>query len=131
MKTKVKKRFLAESIVNIVCALALFIGIANLPIQYYSFLRTLTFIGCILILFHKKVALEWKLPFIPIAVLFNPIFPMYLYLKPYWIPMDIIAGILFLLISYYGYHGKQTKKKNEVKETHQKSKNRNMYNVKY
>lgn len=115
---------------NIVIALALFIGIANLPIQYYSFLRILTFVGCILIFFHKKTSLVWKLPFMPIAILFNPIFPMYLYLKSYWIPMDIIAGILFLLISHYGY-GEKQKKKNEVKETQQKTKNRNMYNIKY
>ena len=117
--------------INIICAFALFIGISNLPIQYYSFLRILTFIGCLLILFDQNISLVWKLTFLMIAVLFNPIFPMYLYVKSYWIPMDIFSGILFLLISHYGYNGKEKKMKNGEKHTHKKIKNRNMYNVKY
>ena len=117
------------NITNVFCGLALFTAVNYLPIKYYTFLRIIVFIGCLLILFNKKVNYYWKLPFIPIALLFNPIIPVYLYIKSYWIPLDIIAGILFLLVSFYGYtnsHKKENKKKSK-----KLTKNRNMYNIKH
>ena len=39
----------------------------------------------------------WLLIFILIAFLFNPIIPVYLLNKLYWIPIDIISGVFFLL----------------------------------
>lgn len=46
-----------------------------------------------------------------IAVLFNPIYPIYLYIKSYWIPIDIITGVLFLLVVFYDVAESKTKEK--------------------
>lgn len=124
----VSTHFKKGNIINIFCALALFTAVSYLPIKYYTFLRIIVFIGCLFVLLNKEINFYWKLPFIPIALLFNPIFPIYLYIKSYWIPLDIIAGILFLLVSFYGYtnnHKEENKKKSK-----QIVKNRNMYNIK-
>jgi len=39
----------------------------------------------------------WFWLFTAIAILFNPIFPIYLYDKNIWNMMDIVVGILFLI----------------------------------
>ena len=110
---------------NIICAFLLLIALLHLPIQYYRFLRIIVFVGCLLIIINKEVPFFWKLIFLPIAILFNPILPVYLYLKPYWMPLDVVAAILFLLIAFYGY---KTKTKEIVKES--KNETRNMYKIK-
>lgn len=33
-------------------------------------------------------------------MLFNPVFPVFLYRKSLWIPIDTITGILFFLIAF-------------------------------
>ena len=38
---------------------------------------------------------EWLYVFIGIAILFNPVLPIYLS-KAIWIPIDIVVGILYL-----------------------------------
>ncbi|WP_272149542.1 DUF6804 family protein [Tenacibaculum aiptasiae] len=115
--------------INIICAILLFIALLNLPIKYYRFLRTVIFIGSLLVILNKDIKLFWKLTFLPIALLFNPIFPVYLYFKSYWMPLDIISGVLFLLIVFLAYESRKELKKE--KKTKQKIKNRNMYKVKY
>lgn len=84
--------------VSLLCAIALFVAVLSLPIIYYAGLRVLVFIGALLIIIkHYKAKNYWLLLFIGIAILFNPIIPIYLYQKALWIPLDIIAGLLFLL----------------------------------
>jgi len=39
--------------------------------------------------------------FVLVLILFNPLFPIYLYRKSIWIPLDIITGLLFLIIAFY------------------------------
>ena len=39
--------------------------------------------------------------FVLVLILFNPLFPIYLYQKSIWIPLDIITGLLFLIIAFY------------------------------
>lgn len=84
--------------ISIICACLLFIAIFKLPIEYYTFLRIVVFIGALLVLnsFIDK-SVRWIIVFALIAILFNPIIPIYLYLKDYWIPIDIASGIAFLL----------------------------------
>lgn len=115
--------------VNILCSILLFVALLHLPIKYYRFLRVVVFIGSLLIILNKEVKLLWKLFFLPIAILFNPIIPVYLYFKSYWIPLDIIAGVLFLLIVFFGYEDNKVPKKE--KGNKQKITNRNMYKIKY
>lgn len=115
-------------LLNIVCSVSLFVAVTNLPIIYYNFLRMLVFIGCLFIVCNYKIKKIWRLVFVPIAILFNPIIPVFLYLKPYWIPLDILAGILFLLVIFYGAVFSEIESKTTTKQV---VKNRNMYNVKY
>ncbi|KAA0129745.1 hypothetical protein FY557_03270 [Chryseobacterium sp. SN22] len=84
------------------CALCCFIGIFKLPIEYYTFLRILVSAGALLVLYHTITSRQpyFSIVFLAILILFNPVFPIYLYRKNIWIPIDTITGILFLLINF-------------------------------
>lgn len=84
------------------CALCCFIGIFKLPIEYYTFLRILVSAGALLVLYHTITSKQpyFSIVFLVILILFNPVFPIYLYRKGIWIPIDTITGILFLLINF-------------------------------
>ncbi|WP_027387363.1 DUF6804 family protein [Chryseobacterium gregarium] len=86
----------------IFCALCCFIGIFRLPIEYYTFLRILVSIGALMVLYNTVSFKQhyFSIVFLVILILFNPVFPIYLYRKSLWIPVDTITGILFLLISF-------------------------------
>ncbi|SIQ34610.1 DUF6804 family protein [Chryseobacterium sp. RU33C] len=98
------------------CALCCFIGIFRLPIEYYTFLRILISIGALLVLYNTLSSKQhyFSIIFLVIFILFNPVFPIYLYWKNIWIPIDIITGILFLLISFI--ERKEQKKEEEITE---------------
>lgn len=107
MKTKISY---SNKPVSIICALLLFLAVFKLPIEYYTFLRIVVFIGALLTLLSLSKKIVWVFIFSIIAILFNPIIPVYLYLKSYWIPIDIIAGILFLLVLFLNKSKKEIKK---------------------
>ncbi|MCT4296259.1 hypothetical protein HZP23_00160 [Elizabethkingia anophelis] len=97
------------------CALCCFIAVLQLPIHYYRFLRIVIFIGAGVALLHliwNKVY-HWVLIFGFILILFNPVFPIFLYRKSLWIPLDIITGILFMCLNFIK---KQTESTNEEKK---------------
>lgn len=100
----------------ILCAMSCFIAVFRLPIEYYTFLRILVSIGALLVLYHSfgSRSYYFTIIFIFILILFNPLFPIYLYRKSVWIPIDIITGILFLLIAFAE---KKVEKKEEKKIT--------------
>lgn len=97
-------------IISFICACSLFAAVLNLPIEYYSVLRIVVCIGSVLVIISLFKKNTWAVVFAVIAVLFNPIIPVYLYLKSYWIPIDIISGILFLLILFFAKPKKEIKK---------------------
>lgn len=83
----------------IVCAVLLFLALAKLPIGYYTFLRISVTIGSVLIIveqYKKEIVNFWVVAFGIIAIVFNPIIPVYLYKKALWMPIDVIAGLVFL-----------------------------------
>jgi hypothetical protein len=96
--------------VSIICAFLLFLAVLKMPIEYYTFLRVAIFIGAFLVILSLSNKIIWVIIFGTIAILFNPIIPVYLYLKSYWIPMDIITGILFILILLLENPKKENKK---------------------
>jgi len=101
-------------LVSTICACLLFIAVFNLPIEYYNLLRLVIFIGALLVIFPLNAKrLLWIILFTIIAFLFNPIIPIYLYVKTYWLPIDIISGILFLIISFFPESPKKTNNINE------------------
>lgn len=75
----------------------LFGAIAEWPYGYYILLRWITCITSILVAiqaFEKNI--DWaKVVFIVIAILFNPLAPIYLS-RSIWIPLDIVTAILFI-----------------------------------
>lgn len=81
-----------------ICAAALFLGVANLPIGYYTFLRIITAIGAIVVIvLEKDEGLNfWNVTFGLIAIAFNPILPLHLNDKTAWVFIDLGAGALFV-----------------------------------
>ncbi|MDQ0592142.1 hypothetical protein QFZ37_000511 [Chryseobacterium ginsenosidimutans] len=98
------------------CALCCFIGIFRLPIEYYTFLRILVSIGALLVLYNTLSFKQhyFSIIFLVILILFNPVFPIYLYRKSVWIPIDTVTGILFLLINFI--EKLEPKKEEEITE---------------
>jgi len=75
----------------------LFGAIVEWPYGYYTFLRWIICIASILVIFQAfEKNIDWaKIIFIVIAILFNPLAPIYLS-RSTWIPLDIITAIIFL-----------------------------------
>lgn len=74
-------------------AILLFLAVFSLPYDYYTLLRVTVFISALYIMGQNKN--EWLYIFLGIAILFNPIIPIYLS-KGIWIPIDITVSILYL-----------------------------------
>ena len=85
-----------------ICGILLFIACARLPIGYYMVLRiaVATGAGLVIINEYKGGFSLWVVVFGLIAIVFNPLFPVYLQKKSIWIPIDIICGILFIAKSF-------------------------------
>ncbi|MGO4876575.1 DUF6804 family protein [Pedobacter psychrotolerans] len=88
---------------GVICAIACFIAILKLPIEYYTFLRTIVSLGAALLIYSwiKQKKYSLAIIFVLVLILFNPLFPIYLHRKSIWIPLDIITGLLFLIIAFY------------------------------
>jgi hypothetical protein len=93
---KVEKSFVKYFI--ILTILMLFGVVAEWPYSYYTILRWITCITSILVVlqaFEKNI--DWaKVVFIVIAILFNPLAPIYLS-RSTWIPIDITSAIFFII----------------------------------
>lgn len=88
-------------ILLLICTGLLFIGLIDLPIGYYTLLRIVVTIGSVAVLVteYEEGLHFWVIAFGLIAILFNPLIPIYLNDKSAWMPIDIIAGILFIIKS--------------------------------
>jgi len=84
-------------VILLICSVLLILALANLPIGYYTLLRIVVTIGAILVLVneYKGEFTFWIIIFGIIAILFNPLLPIYFNNKEIWMPIDIITGILF------------------------------------
>ena len=86
----------------LICAALLLLGIADLPIGYYTLLRTVVTIGSVAVVvteFENGINF-WVITFGLIAIVFNPLIPIYLNDKSAWMPIDIIGGIIFVIKSF-------------------------------
>lgn len=92
---KDKKYFMKYFI--ILTILMLFGAIAEWPYGYYSILRWITCITSILVAFQAfEKNIDWaKVVFIIIAILFNPLAPIYLS-RSTWVALDIVTAIFFI-----------------------------------
>ena len=86
----------------LICSILLFIALADLPIGYYTFLRIVITIGAIAVIVaeYKNGFSFWVITFGLIAIIFNPLIPIYLNNKDTWVPIDIMVAILFIIKSF-------------------------------
>ncbi len=87
-----------KALLFIVSAL-LIISVANLPIGYYTLLRiVVTLCAVRVVVTEIKNGLNfWVIACGLIGILFNPLIPVYLNKKSAWMPIDIIAGLIFFI----------------------------------
>lgn len=82
-------------------AIFLLIGLADLPIGYYTFLRIIVFIASFLLslkTYNDKNKLScWTILFAITAILFNPLIPVYLNDKEIWSILDVIVAVIFII----------------------------------
>jgi hypothetical protein len=89
-------RYRPHTFPALIVAVLLLVAIAPLPYGYYQFMRWAV---CGIGIYLAVSAYRWKRAwatwiFVAIAILFNPIFPIYLS-REVWLPIDCIGSLLF------------------------------------
>lgn len=81
----------------LVCSGLLLLAMASLPIGFYTLLRIVVTIGAVAAVISEidKGINFWVVIFGIIAIVFNPLIPVYLGDKDVWMPIDLIAAVLF------------------------------------
>ncbi len=89
-------------ILLLICAGLLFIGLIDLPVGYYTLLRIVVTISSVAVVVteYENGLSFWVITFGLIAIVFNPLIPIYLNDKSAWMPIDIIGGIIFVIKSF-------------------------------
>ena len=84
--------------VLIICAGLLFLALAELPIGYYTLLRIVVTVCAVVVVVkdYNDSMNFWIVAFGLLAIVFNPIFPIYLHDRSAWMPIDIAASVLCL-----------------------------------
>lgn len=89
------------NILSIVCACHLFFAGLNLPEIFYAYLRVIvTCVALLTMVNNIGKNRIFVIAFGLVAVVFNPLFPVYLYDKAVWVLLDIITALLFLYEAY-------------------------------
>jgi len=86
-------------VLSLLVASLLFVAVVQLPIGYYTFLRITVTLVATLILAHQwriKGLSVWVILFGAIAILFNPVQPIYLHNKTIWTVIDVVTGLIYL-----------------------------------
>lgn len=88
----------------LICSGLLLLAIAELPSGYYTFLRIAVFIATLIVIVAEfKNGISFRvIAFGIIAIVFNPLIPVYLNDKETWIPIDIISAVFFGVKSFIG-----------------------------
>lgn len=73
------------------------LAILPLPSEGYMITRTIITLSALYLVFgwKEEVAPQMKLIFIAVAILFNPVMPIYLYQKVLWMIIDLGVALLF------------------------------------
>ena len=82
-----------------ISAVLLFLGALSMPSGYYDILRIIIFAVSIYVAIvnYNKNESGWVIAFCIIALIFNPLIPLYLYDKFTWMIIDIASGITFFM----------------------------------
>ena len=92
----------------IICGILLLIAIPSWwPYGFYTLLRWVICAISVYVAynFYKSKLSAWTFVFGSIAILFNPLFPIYL-TKSSWVGIDFISSILFFVSAYSIKNGK-------------------------
>lgn len=86
------------TIPKLVLSLLLIVGIFDMPYGYYTFLRITITLSSIFLAYlnYKDNSFYWFWFFCLVAILFNPVFPIYLD-KYHWLILDIVISFMFLV----------------------------------
>ncbi len=81
------------------------VGCLSLPIGYYTLLRLVACGGAIAVIIadNERGINFSNVLWAVVALLFNPVFPVYLHNKSTWVIIDAVVAILFAYKTYY-YH---------------------------
>ena len=81
------------------CAVLLFAALLPLPIGYYSILRIAITVACLIAIYDERDrgVTPWSVTFGLIAIVFNPIAPVYFNNRVIWSVIDVAAGGVFAL----------------------------------
>ena len=83
----------------LISAILLVVGCFHLPIGYYTFLRIVVcFVSLILLFYFKNNSINYRHIINGlVAILFNPIIPIYLHSKTTWLVIDVIVAMWFVV----------------------------------
>lgn len=86
----------------LICSGLLVLALADLPIGYYTFLRIVVTIGALSVIVNEYDGelSPWIITFGLIAILFNPLIPIYLHDKEVWAAIDLIVAGIFSFKSF-------------------------------
>lgn len=86
----------------LICSGLLLLALADLPIGYYTFLRIVVTIGALAVIVkeYDGELSPWIITFGLIAILFNPLIPIYLHDKEVWAAIDLIVAGIFSFKSF-------------------------------
>lgn len=85
--------------ISIIAANLLIIGCFRLPIGYYTFLRIAVCLVAVILLFYPKSESITYRHIVNglVAILFNPVIPIYLHSKTAWVVIDAAVAVWFIV----------------------------------
>lgn len=86
-------------IVYALCAVMSFLALLTMPIGYYTVLRLSITVAALLSIYHDRDTgiNAWNVVFGLIAIVFNPIAPVYFNDRDIWSVIDVVTGGVFAL----------------------------------
>lgn len=94
-------------LIPIVLCFAFILSVFDMPYGFYQFMRIIVFIFSLVFAFLHHVYSEGfsfsSLSAIVIAILWNPLYPIYLQDKDLWITLDVIAAVIECVMTISSY----------------------------
>lgn len=86
-------------VASVIAAILLIVGCFRLPIGYYTFLRIVVCIVAVMLLFYlKSEGITYRhIVNGLVAILFNPVIPIYLHSKTAWVVIDAAVAVWFIV----------------------------------
>ena len=83
--------------VQLCIGLLLLVALFNLPYGYYQFLRLSVLAGALFCIWKSLVEkrMLWSIVFCGLAILFNPLKPVYLQ-REEWMWVDVVVALIFI-----------------------------------